>query len=71
MTLTDLLPNIKQLSLFDKIQLIKLLAEDIERPVINNDVIIQPYKMYYLHTPYQVFGAAEQLMSALEANSKN
>ena len=68
MTLTELLPTIKQLSHLDKIKLIRLLAEDIEsREEITP---LEPGKSYDLATPYNTFGAGEVLMQAMESTNE-
>ncbi len=68
MTLTELLPSIKQLSHLDKIKLIRLLAEDIEsREEITP---LEPGKSYDLPTPYNTFGAGAILMQAMESTDE-
>ncbi len=68
MTLTELLPTIKQLSHLDKIKLIRLLAEDIEsREEITP---LEPGKSYDLPTPYNTFGAGVILMQAMESTDE-
>ena len=72
MTLTELLPNIHQLPFFDKIRLIRILAEEIEVPKSQEQTYFQPYKTYYLHTPQFEARAAAILMQALmEASQEN
>ena len=65
-TLTEMLPGIRQLAFLDKIRLIRILAEEIEPPKAEEQTYFEPYKVYYFHTPYFAEGAAEQLMKALE-----
>jgi len=67
-TLTELLPNIRQLAFFDKVRLIRLLAEDIEMPNHQEQAYFESYKTYYLHTPQFEAGAGEILMQALTDN---
>jgi hypothetical protein len=63
MTLTEILPTIRQLPVLDKIRLIRILAEELD---IEADFSpFEPYKVYYLATPYNVFGAGKALMDAL------
>jgi hypothetical protein len=65
MTLTELLPAVKQLSVLDKIKLIRLLAEDLELP---EDIApLEPLKTYDLPTPYNTFGTGAALMQAIES----
>ncbi|TAG98710.1 MAG: hypothetical protein EAZ18_00070 [Oscillatoriales cyanobacterium] len=63
MTLTELLPTIRQLSAIEKRELIRILmAED----DISEDIFpLEPYKIYYLPTPYDNFGAGVDLMQAM------
>lgn len=71
-TLTELLPNIRQLAFLDKIRLIRILAEDIEVPKNQEQTYFEPYKTYFLHTPQFEAGAADILMQALmEASQEN
>ena len=64
-TLTELLPDIRQLAFFDKVRLIRILAEEIEEPKSSEQPYFEPYKTYYLHTPQFEVGAAAILMQAL------
>ncbi len=70
MTLTEILPTVRQLSVLDKIRLIRILAEELDR---QQDIFpFEPYKIYYLATPYNVFGAGKALMDAMRtADSSN
>lgn len=68
MTLTELLPAIKQLSPIDKIKLIRLLVEEMEsRAEISP---LEPDKAYDLPTPYNTFGAGAILMQALDSSDE-
>lgn len=69
-TLTELLPNIRQLAFLDKIRLIRILAEDIDAPKNQEQTYFEPYKTYFLHTPQFEAGAADILMKALAEASK-
>lgn len=63
MTITELLPMIRQLSSSDKLKLIRILAEELDT---NEDISpLEPQKVYYLPTPYETFGAGEILMQAI------
>ena len=72
LTLTELLPNIHQLTFFDKVRLIRLLAEEMEAPKSQEQTYFEPNKIYYVHTPQFEAGAADILMQALmEASQDN
>lgn len=65
MPLTDVLPMVRQLSIVDKLRLIRILAEDLEAA---EDISpLEPFKTYDLPTPYHSFGAGAVLMQALES----
>ncbi|NEU77884.1 MULTISPECIES: hypothetical protein [Nostoc] len=64
MTLTELLPAVRKLSISEKIKLIRILAEELDT---NKDISpLEPFKTYDLPTPYNSFGAGEILMQALK-----
>ena len=64
MTLTDILSAIRQLPTLDKIRLIRVLAQELDT---EKDIFpFEPYKIYYLSTPYQTFGAGKALMDAMK-----
>ncbi|AVH73105.1 hypothetical protein [Nostoc sp. 'Lobaria pulmonaria (5183) cyanobiont'] len=64
MTLTELLPAVRKLSMSEKIKLIRILAEELDT---NEDISpLEPFKTYDLPTPYNSFGAGEILMQALK-----
>lgn len=68
MTLTELLPAIRQLPALEKLRLIRILAEEFDT---DEDIFpLQPSKLYYLPTPYNSFGAGRLLMAALAENGK-
>jgi hypothetical protein len=64
MTLTEILPTVRQLPTVDKIRLIRILAEDLDTE--KGLFPFEPYKIYYLATPYNIFGAGKALMEATE-----
>ncbi|MBD1900824.1 hypothetical protein NDI44_03730 [Trichocoleus sp. DQ-A3] len=65
MNLAELVPMVRQLSAPDKLKLIRILAEDLDT---NEDISpLEPYKVYYLPTPYEAFGAGETLMQAMQS----
>lgn len=69
MTLTDLLPEIWQLSVLEKIKLIRLLAESLET---SQDISpLEPFKTYDIPTPYNNFGAGIVLMEAMKQSDLN
>jgi len=69
MTLTEILPAVRQLPAVDKIRLIRILAEDLD---LEEDIFpFEPYKVYYLPTPYDMFGAGRALMDAMTKTHGN
>jgi hypothetical protein len=69
MTLAELLPSARQLSATEKLQLIRILAEDLE---MTEDISpLEPFKTYDLLTPYDCFGAGAVLMEAFSQSSVN
>ena len=63
MTLTEVLPIIRKLPTLDKLRLIRILAQELD--TAENIFPFEPYKIYYLATPYNVFGAGKALMDAI------
>lgn len=69
MTLAEVLPAIRQLTAPEKLKLIRILAEDLDR---SED--ISPFehsKVYALPTPYASFGAVQVLAEALASAPEN
>ena len=64
MTLTEILPSIRQLPALDKIRLIRILANELDN--VEDIFPFEPYKIYYLPTPYNTFGAGKALMEAMK-----
>ena len=65
MTLSEVLPSVRKLSVIEKLKLIRILAEDLEAA---EDISpLEPFKTYDLPTPYNSFGAGATLMQALES----
>ena len=63
MTLTEILPAVRQLPTLDKIRLLRILAEELDTA---EDIFpFEPYKIYYLPTPYDMVGAGRALMDAM------
>ncbi len=68
MSLTELLPTIRQLPAFEKVRLIRILAEELET---EEDISpLQPNKLYYLPTPYNSYGVGSALMTALSESTE-
>jgi len=66
MSLTELLPSIRQLPVFEKVRLIRILAEELDT---TDDISpFQPNKLYYLPTPCNTFGVGRALMAAMTEN---
>ncbi|MEW6237584.1 MAG: hypothetical protein AB1656_19550 [Candidatus Omnitrophota bacterium] len=63
MTLTEVLPVIKQLPILDKLRLIRILAQELD--TAENIFPFEPYKIYYLATPYNFYGAGKTLMDSI------
>ena len=65
MTLAEILPAIRQLTAPEKLKLIRLLAEDLDRDETSS--LLEHGKVYNLPTPYASYGAAQALADALAA----
>jgi hypothetical protein len=65
MTLIEILPAVRQLPTLDKIRLIRILAQELDTEEVSFP--FEPYKIYYLMTPYNVFGAGKALMDAMKS----
>jgi hypothetical protein len=63
MTLAEVLPAVRQLTAPEKLKLIRLLAEDLDRDEANSP--FERGKVYNLPTPYDSYGAAQALADAL------
>lgn len=69
MTLAELLPAARRLSVMEKLKLIRILAEDLE---MAEDISpLEPFKTYDLPTPYDCFGAGAVLMEAFNQSNTN
>jgi hypothetical protein len=67
MTLAELLPSARLLSATEKLQLIRILAEDLD---MTEDISpLEPFKTYDLPTPYDSFGAGAILMQTLKQST--
>jgi hypothetical protein len=60
MTLAEILPGARRLSLVEKLQLIQILAEDLDISPL------EPFKIYDVQDRYNDFGAAKVLMEILD-----
>jgi hypothetical protein len=60
MTLAEILPGARRLSIVEKIQLIQILAADLDISPL------EPFKTYDMHGRYDDFGAAKVLMEILD-----
>lgn len=63
MTLAELLPTLRQLPESEKRKLLRLLADDLCGGM--NVSPFEPFKTYFLPTPYNAFGAGAVLMQAM------
>ncbi len=67
MTLTEILPAVRQLPAL--IRLLRILAEELDT---EEDIFpLEPYKVYYLPTAYNVSGAGKALMDAMKMTHSN
>lgn len=63
MSLAEVLPEVQSLSQLDKIRLIQVLAQELERQV---DILIEPGRSYPLSSPDGAFSAAAALLQAVQ-----
>jgi hypothetical protein len=63
MSLVEVLPEVQSLSRLDKIRLIQLLAQELER---DESGLVEPGRSYPVWSPDRAFGAAASLLQALE-----
>ena len=69
LTLTSIMPTVRRLPVLDKLKLIRVLAEDVER---EGDIFpFETRKTYQFPTPYETYGAAEILLEGLAAYDEN
>jgi hypothetical protein len=61
MTLTDILPFVRQLRTHDKLKLIRVIAEQLDTD--DNIFSLEPGKVYDMPIPYNTYGIAEILMN--------
>jgi hypothetical protein len=60
MTLAEILPGVRRLSVVEKLQLIQILAADLDISPL------EPFKTYDVQDRYNDFGAAQVLMEILD-----
>lgn len=67
-TLNDIIPSVQKLPPVDKLRLIRILAEELDK----NEYIFpfEADKVYDLPTPYNTFGVADVLMNTLQTSDK-
>jgi hypothetical protein len=65
MTLAEVLPAVRQLTAPEKLKLIHILAEELDRDETSS--LFEQGKVYNLPTPYDSYGAAQALADALAA----
>ncbi len=63
MSLAEVLPEVQTMSRLDKIRLIQILAQELER---DEGELIEPGRSYPLWSPDRAFTAADALLQALE-----
>ncbi|HVX64691.1 MAG TPA: hypothetical protein VHC19_28990 [Pirellulales bacterium] len=63
MSLAEVLPEVRSLSRLDKIRLIQIIAQELERDAGS---LIEPNRIYPIQSPDQAFAAAAELLRALE-----
>ena len=69
MTLAEVLPTIRLLPAFDKLRLIRILAQELE--TLEDISPLEPHKVYDLPTPYDSFGAGKALMDMMKVADQN
>jgi len=69
MTLAEILPAARRLPPIDKIRLIRILAEELDQE--ETLFPLEPHKLYYLPTPYNMFGAGKTLMEAMKSSGND
>lgn len=69
MTLADIIPIARKLSPSEKLQLIRILAEDLD--TVEDISPLEPFKAYDLPTPYNSFGAGAVMMEAFKSQDSS
>ncbi len=68
MTLQEIVPIVRELPPLDRLRLIRILAEELAQSSLEDISPLEPYKVYEMHTPYDLFGVADPLMEMLQAS---
>ena len=63
MTLVEVLPITRQLTVVEKLRLIRILAEELDA-LASENVMLEPGHVYPIYTPLEQYGAAEALIKA-------
>ena len=72
MSLDELIPLVRELPTLDRLHLIHILVEGLDQPSAEDISPLEQYKIYEIHTPYDTYGAADQLLQLLtESNSSS
>ncbi|NEO82999.1 MAG: hypothetical protein F6J87_01880 [Spirulina sp. SIO3F2] len=64
MSLSNVIPIIRQLSTAEKQELVQLLLAEVPTP--QHIAPLQPFKTYHTYTPYHAVGAGRILMQAMQ-----
>ncbi len=67
-SLPDIVPAIRMLSAFDKLKLIRILAEELENA--KDFFPFESGKTYQMVTPYNMFGAADIMAKTIYQDAK-
>jgi hypothetical protein len=67
-SLNEIVPAVRMLPAYDKLRLIRILAEELE--TAREFIPLEPGKAYSLPTPYSSYGAAATLAEALAADNE-
>lgn len=67
MSLTEVLPEVQMLSRFDKLRLIQVLAQQLEK---DEEGLIEPGRSYPIWSPDKAFTAEVLLLQALEDDKR-
>ncbi len=68
MSLTEVLPEIQNLSRTDKVQLVSILSNELNADVL---ALIEPGQSYPIWSPHQAFSAAAAILKVLEDEKGN
>lgn len=68
MTLTEVLPNIRQLSRTEKLRIVHILIDEI---AAEETSLLESGRTYEVWSPYDSFDAADKLLKMLEEEKSN